>query len=919
MFQKSNFYTYRVNFKLILRSKRLVLSLILGFFLFQTPHIFAQVPAQNNRITIELELVKQGHQAYDLGRYSEAVRLLQQALQFAINRDDKNTQSIIHSNLSLAYQQIGDWDAAQKEIAVSLQMQNPKSKVYAQSLDIQSRLWYAQGKPEFALKSLQQAAEIYASLGDEAGSIGNIINQAQVLQGLGLYQKAYTNLEQIQQSLLGISDSTIAAQGYLSLGNVLRAIGELKQSQVVLNKGLEITKLSPEFASERQVNNGLVLSFANTLWAKGTLERERANTRNYDNIPWLCNQQPIPDNALKSYRDAIFQYQQLLAAPLSPAMRVKTQINYLSLLVETKEVSAAQALWHEVKLSDLANGRQAVYAKINAAKNLTCIAQNSSDSSILKEVDNLLSTAIQDARQLQDERTLSYALGNHGGFYEYLAWSNQKSPQKSIFKSNKSNINYLTTSQNLTKQALLITQPLMAPDIAYQWEWQMGRILASQGKNKEAVAFYKTAVESLKRVRGDLLAINSDVQYSYRDNVESVYRGLVDLLLRADNSQPSQDTINQAIENIDALQLAELQNFLRCNFSELLPVGQNQKNQNIGANAAFIYPIILEDRLEVIYKLPGKPLQRYVNPIKRVELQETVRQLRTAIFTRNVSKVREKSEKVYSWLIKPLEPHLQESRDIKTLVFALDGELRNIPVGVLYDASNKEYLIQKDYALALLPNSQLFDLQTQPLEQLKILAGGVSQKQENIGEAMGNFNQLNIDELYQIAKLLPSKLLLNEQFTPENLSKQIQSNTFSIVHIATHGNFSSDPEDTYLLGYKKLIKARELNNLLKNQVNANTIKLLVLSACKTAEGDHRAILGLAGLAVRAGADSTLSTLWQVNDNSASRLMVQFYTELKKGGVSKAEALHRAQKTLIAQPEYQNPYFWAPYILVGNWL
>jgi CHAT domain-containing protein len=278
--------------------------------------------------------------------------------------------------------------------------------------------------------------------------------------------------------------------------------------------------------------------------------------------------------------------------------------------------------------------------------------------------------------------------------------------------------------------------------------------------------------------------------------------------------------------------------------------------------------------------------------------------------------MREKSQTVYNWLIKPLEPN---SPAINTLVFTLDGELRNIPMSVLYDANKKEYLIQKNYALALLPNSQLFDLYSQPLKQPKVLVGGVSEKQENIGEETRIFNKLNIEEIYEIAKLLPSKLLINEQFTQQNLSKQIQTQEYPIVHIATHGNFSSNPEDTYLLAYKQLIKAKDFNNLLQNQANSNTIKLLVLSACKTAEGDHRAILGLAGLAVRAGADSTLSTLWQVNDKSTSQLMVQFYTEFKKGGVSKAEALHRAQKALLAQPEYQNPYYWAPYILVGNWL
>jgi CHAT domain-containing protein len=859
--------------------KQLIITLIIGLFLFQIPHVVAQAPQS------EVQLVQQGQKAYNLGRYSEAIKLLQRALQLT---DDKKTQSIILSNLSLAYQQLGDWDAAQKQITASLKLQDSKSKVYAQSLDIQSRLFYVSSQPEAALKNLQQAAEIYAALGDEAGSIGNIINQAQVLQALGLYQQAYGRLENIQQRLSVISDSSIAAKGYLSLGNVLRAIGELKQSQNVLQKGLTVSEQS-------EVQNALILSLANTFRAKANLERERTTTRSYNNISWQCNQQSIPDNAVESYQDAALQYKQLLAAPLSPSVRVQTQINYLSLLAETGETSAAQSLWRDIKFYDLPSGRQAVYTKINGAKNLACI---SGVDTSLQQIDNLLGAAVEDAKQLQDERALSYALGNRGGFYEYLAQKNK---------------DYLTASQNLTKQALLLTQPIMAPDIAYQWEWQMGRLLAAQGNNSEAVKFYKAAVESLKTVRSDLLAINSDVQFSYRDNVESVYRGLVDLLLRTNNK----DNIAQALENIDALQLAELQNFLRCNFLQLQPANQS-KEKNIGANTAFIYPIILEDRLEVIYKLPGKRIERYVHPVKRAELQQTVQQLRSAILTRNVSKMREKSQTVYNWLIKPLE-ETPETPVINTLVFILDGELRNIPMSILYDTNKKEYLIQKNYALALLPNSQLFNLYSQPLQNPKVLAGGVSEKQENIGEETRTFNQLNIEEIYEIAKLLPSKLLINEQFTQQNLSKQLQTQEFPIVHIATHGNFSSNPEDTYLLAYKQLIKAKDFNNLLQNQINSNTIKLLVLSACKTAEGDHRAILGLAGLAVRAGADSTLSTLWQVNDNSTSQLMTQFYTELKKGGVSKAEALHRAQKALLAQPEYQNPYHWAPYILVGNWL
>jgi CHAT domain-containing protein/tetratricopeptide (TPR) repeat protein len=923
---------YCINFKkFVVRVKALkrllqikVILSLLAFLTIAISPVLSQTPAMqqiSQGISDAQQLVQQGKGYYDAGRYSEAVKYLQQALKIFTNGKDELKQAITLSNLSLAYQQLGNWNQAQKSIEDSLkllQKERKHLKVYAQSLNIQSHLYYLQGQPEKALHSSQQANNIYQQLGDESGIIGSRINSAQAMLALGLYQQAFGTLEEVKQNLEKIPDFSIKAKGFRSLGDVLRAMGDLQNSRQALKKSQEIA----EKLNSLQDMNASLISLGNTVRALGNLERDRTTPRNYNNIPWQCEEQLLPDTALQFYQDAAIQYKQVLNTASTSTVRTQTQINYLSLLVESGQFAAAQALWREINLSDLPKGRQAVYAHINVAKNLACISEHNiiDNTPQWQEIDNLLLAAIDDATQLQDSRALSYALGNRGGFYEYLVASQPKLQQKSSYLTD---INF-RHSQQLTQQALLLAQSITAPDIAYQWEWQLGRIMASQGKDKEAVAFYSWAVESLDVVRNDLLAINSDVQFSYRDNVEPVYRGLVDLLLRPqENSQLSQDIIAQAIANIDALQLAELQNFLQCNLGQLLPIpreiDKNNNNQNIDANTAFIYPIILEDRLEVIYKLPGKRLEHYTQPIKRTKVQETVQQLRNAIFTRNVSKVRVKSQQVYDWLIKPLELYLKEQRDIRTLVFTLDGELRNIPMAVLYDKAKNEYLIQKDYALALLPSSQLFNLNPQPHEQLKVLAAGVSEKQENVGEATRNFNQLNIDELYQVAKLLPTKLLINEQFTQEKLSKQMREGEFPILHIATHGNFSSNPENTYLLAYKQLIKARDLNNLLRNnQVNSNTITLFVLSACQTAEGDHRAILGLAGLAVRAGASSTLSTLWQVNDDSVSQLMVQFYTEFQKAGVTKAEALHRAQKALMAQPEYQNPYFWAPYILVGNW-
>ena len=97
------------------------------------------------------------------------------------------------------------------------------------------------------------------------------------------------------------------------------------------------------------------------------------------------------------------------------------------------------------------------------------------------------------------------------------------------------------------------------------------------------------------------------------------------------------------------------------------------------------------------------------------------------------------------------------------------------------------------------------------------------------------------------------------------------------------------------------------------------MQLLVLSACQTAAGDKRAALGLAGAAIRAGAGSTVASLWQIDDESTAMFIGVFYRELKNANISKAEALRRAQLQLLKHPNYNAPSFWSTYVLVGNWL
>ena len=193
-----------------------------------------------------------------------------------------------------------------------------------------------------------------------------------------------------------------------------------------------------------------------------------------------------------------------------------------------------------------------------------------------------------------------------------------------------------------------------------------------------------------------------------------------------------------------------------------------------------------------------------------------------------------------------------------------------------------------------------------------------------LSEKRFNFSKLDYveSELQQIkSEVSDAKVLLNQEFTSNALEKQVQKKSYPIVHLATHGQFSSSLDETFLLAYDQPIKVNQLNQWLRNREEnrPEAIELLVLSACETATGDKRAALGLAGVAIQAGARSTVASLWALNDASTAQLMSQFYQELKKPGVSKAEALRNAQLTLLKQEEYTTPYFWAPYVLIGNWL
>lgn len=585
---------------------------------------------------------------------------------------------------------------------------------------------------------------------------------------------------------------------------------------------------------------------------------------------------------------ALTQYQLAATSP-NPLLRTQAGLNQLRVLVDLERADDAQALISllAAQVEQLPPSRAAIDARVSLSDSQLRLGNGQN----LEAAARSLATAAQQAERMQDKRAESYALGTLGSLYE-------KTGQ-------------LDEAQSLTDRALLLSGQGNAPELRYRWEWQLGKILQQKGDRMGAIAAYTQAINTLQIVRRDLAAINPEAQFSFRDSVEPIHRELVSLLL-APNATPTQAQLEQARFTIESLQLAELDNFFR---EACLNARQVQIDE-IDSQAAVLYPIILSDRLEVILALPAQPLRHYSTSVSGEEVNTLitryVRQLRDPRFSQRTGS---DSQQIFDWLVRPALDVVQASQ-VQTLVFVPDGVFRSIPMGALLNGDR--YLIE-DYAVALAPTLQLLEAGSLTDEPLTVLMGGLSQSRQGFSPLPGVK-----DELTQLQAIVPGEVILDEAFTDEELRTAINAVDFPVVHLATHGEFGSTEEETFILTWNDRLDINEINTLLEaTDLNQRRpIELLVLSACRTAAGDDRAALGLAGVAVRSGARSTLASLWYVSDEATSRLMVRFYQELAKGSVTKAEALQQAQIAMIHDPSlviFNRPYYWSAFVLVGNWL
>jgi len=725
---------------------------------------------------------------------------------------------------------------------------------------------YRRGAFEEAAVSWTEASRLFEQAGRRGEQGEALIRLSQAYQGLGLYNRALQSLQAASALIGPTGDRLRLAEIRGTAGMLYQATGQVDDAEKQFGEGLQLAR--------DLGNQDLAASILNNL---GNLLASK-----------------------KQYQDAVAAYTESLSlarAVRNDALAAGALVNAAILLQQGGRHEEArerldQAIPYVRSLGDSHDKASGLVTIGLAYGALRPFVPAAAREALTLRAHQVLSDAATVAETIGNARDASYAWGHLGALYE-----TERRYEEAL---------------DLTRRAVLAAQQAVAPESLYRWYWQSGRVLKSLGRRDEAILAHRRAVEALQAIRQELLLVVGGAPSSFRDAYGPLYFELAELLLqRAATQQPdhAQKDLVDARDTIELFKVSELRDYFR---DECVDAARSLTKgiETVAPSAAVVYPIILPDRTELLVTLKSG-LKQVSVPVPAADLIREVRLFRKKLEKRTTREYLPHAQQLYDWLIRPLEPTLA-SMPIDTLVFVPDGALRTIPMAALHDG--RQFLINR-FAVAVTPGLTLTDPRPLKRRAVRALSGGLT-------ESVRNFPPLpNVsEELDAVTRLYPGTLLLNKDFLVPRMEQELKEGRFSIVHIASHGQFDSDVRKTFILAFDDKLTMDELAAYIGFfRFREEPLELLTLSACQTAAGDDRAALGLAGVAIKAGARSALATLWFINDQASSALVSEFYRQLQDSSVSKAVALQRAQVKMLDEPAFDHPAYWAPFLLLNNWL
>ncbi|HEX2565830.1 MAG TPA: CHAT domain-containing protein [Burkholderiales bacterium] len=691
----------------------------------------------------------------------------------------------------------------------------------------------------------------------------SLAREAAELQLLGFRRQAIERLERAASLTAGRPDARPIAAGVLgALGQAYLKAGQSEQALPKLQEALELAR------AERQP--ALMAAALNDMGQLYGATARRAE-------------------AMTAYRESMTR-----AGEASSPLTFAAAATNAALLAAPTDPSAAAALLDQAgaRLEAAGDAREADFARIRAAQVWRSLQLPNADPRSLERPHALLTRALRSAEARDDALATSYAAGRLGELYGVAGRGEE--------------------ALGLTRRAVRAAQRARADESLYLWSWQAARLLASRGEREAALAAYRRALESLHAVRQDMILELRATHRSWRAEVGPLFLEYAELLLRREAGQGvAQSRLREARDVVEQLKAVELEDYFQDNCVAAQLATQKGIDQ-MAPRTAVLYPILLPERLELLVGLEDG-IHQVTLPVAAAALSEDAHGLRRRLEKRTTSEYLPFSRRLYASLFQPIEALLAEHK-VETLVFVPDGALRGVPLGALYDG--KRYLVER-FAFATAPGLTLVD--PRPLSEkgeAQVLLSGLT-------ESVQNFPALPFvaEELKGLQAIFAGgRQLRDRDFSVPGFKQELRGKSYSIVHIASHGEFDSDPRKSFLLTWDGRLDMDGLEAVMKQvRFRDEPVELLTLSACRTAAGDDRASLGLAGVAVKAGARSVLATLWYVNDQASSLLVNDFYRQLREGSASKAKALQAAQRAVLSDRRFRHPGYWAPFLLIGNWL
>ncbi|MCP4701573.1 MAG: CHAT domain-containing protein [Gammaproteobacteria bacterium] len=741
---------------------------------------------------------------------------------------------------------------------------------------------FAQGLFEEAATSWKQALPELKQAGHGEIWIDVSSLLAAAYQNMGMYYAVFPTLDQAMLAAEKTDDLARQALLLSQFSDAWLALGRTQDATEIAQRSVAMAKKAGMPAiSARALNN-----LANAFVVQGVVKKKG----HYIDDHYA--------KALEAYQRALEQAE--LAKKAKKILRAKINLNRLNALWSSNEPSPEEAAKRAAR-------------QLEASQELhTSLADGQAKAMLLTAAGIL-------AENLWRENPANYPLDGVVRGYQAAAEAGGNHRIRSIVYGR---LGRLYEDKRRYDEALALTNRALfdagQPDLSFRWLWQQARIYKQKGNRSASIRKYRLAVNHLKAVQTMLSIGYRNPVRGFEQWVRPVYYGLIDLLLTeartAEHAARKQELLKKAGRYIEKLKVVEIQDYFRDEC--LLANSDNDKSDKpLPKRTAVLYPIPLEDRLELLLRLGDTFYQESVL-VDSNSLNKAAKQFRRHIQTRTRWHFLRSGKRLYNWLIHPLEEKFLSPAQVDTLIIVPDGQLRTISFAALNNG--KEYLIDK-YALAVSPEFSPRTQKAADWQKARFLLAGTFYVEGYPPLPKVPLELAGIQSLAE-NKALHSKKLLDKKFSKAEFKRLFEKNAYTVVHLATHGEFNADPENTWLLAHDRKIYMDELQAVVGlGRYREQKLELLTLSACKTAVGDDRAALGLAGVAIKAGARSALASLWYVDDEATSVLMREFYDALlNKHEPSKAKALQRAQRSLLKSPSFRHPAYWAPFLLIGDW-